>query len=201
MFGVRSVRRILKVILVTFAVLIIVGVASFGLIIGDVAGNFATDSKSLPNGSAIGRALVVYDPGLSGGAKDAATKIGYALQDSGYDVTLAGVKSSSAANLEGYGIVVVGGPIYAGKPASSIQTYLNNLNQMYHDNPNEIEAKIGVFGYGGVKIDNNDLIAVAQDVALLPNGYPVAFADALTKITSQDDVDGLIDAFVAKLLE
>ena len=59
----------------------------------DVAGTFATDTHPLPNGSATGKAIVVYDPGLSGGAKDVATKIGYNLQDKGYDVTLAGVKA------------------------------------------------------------------------------------------------------------
>ena len=45
---------------------------------------------------------MVYDPGLTGGAKDAATKIGYDLQDAGYNVTLAGVKSAAAINTAGY---------------------------------------------------------------------------------------------------
>ena len=159
-------RKIFKIVIVILAVLIILGVASFGLIIGDVAGSLATDTKALPNGAAIGKALVVYDPGLSGGAKDTATKIGYNLQSSGYDVTLAGVKSSTAANLSGYKVIVIGGPIYAGKPASSIQSYLNSLSPPK-------ETKIGAFGYGSVKIDNTNKTAVAQDVAPLPSGTSV----------------------------
>lgn len=114
-------KKILKIILAIFAVLIIVGIASFNVVIFDVAGNLATDSKTLPNGSTTGKALVVYDPGLSGGAKGVATKIGYNLQSSGYDVVLAGVKSSTAANITGYNVIVVGGPISAGKPASTVQ--------------------------------------------------------------------------------
>ena len=100
-----------------------------------------------------------------GGAKDVATKIGYNLQDTGYDVTLAGVKSSTAANLTGYAIVVVGGPIYAGKPASSIQSYLNSLNP-------PANATVGVFGYGSVQVDNTNQTVVEQDVA--PLTQPIA---------------------------
>lgn len=43
-------KKILKIILAIFAVLIIVGIASFSVVVFDVAGNLATDSKTLPNG-------------------------------------------------------------------------------------------------------------------------------------------------------
>src|SRR5512134_1950426 len=101
-------RKILKIILVMFALLIVVGVAGFGIVILDVAGTLATDTHPLPNGTPIGQAMVVYDPGLSGGAKDVATKIGYELQTAGYNVVLAGVKSNTAANTTGYDVLVVG---------------------------------------------------------------------------------------------
>jgi flavodoxin len=186
-------RKIFKIVIAVLVVLIISGVAIFGLIIGDVAGSLATDTKALPNGAAIGKALVVYDPGLSGGAKDTATKIGYNLQSSGYDVTLAGVKSSTAANLSNYKVVVIGGPIYAGKPANSIQTYLNALNPPK-------ETKIGVFGCGSVEIDNINKTAVIQDVAPLPSGTSVT-VNAVVKITSQDNVNDLCNEFVTTLLK
>ena len=186
-------RKILKIVLIVLTVLIISGIASLGLIVSDVAGNMATESKALPNGAAIGKALVVYDPGLSGGAKDVATKIGYSLQSSGYYVTLAGVKSSAAANITGYQVIVVGGPIYAGKPASSIQSYLNELNPLQ-------KTKVGAFGFGSVKINNNDKTAVTQDVAPLPNGSSV-YLNAVVKITSQDDIDNLCSDFVNRLLQ
>jgi len=185
-------RKIFKIILSVFAILIIVGVASFSLIMFDVAGTFATDTHPLPNGAATGKAIVVYDPGLSGGAKDVATKIGYSLQDSGYDVTLAGVKSSTAANLTGYSVVIVGGPIYAGKPASSIQSYLNSLNP-------PANATVGAFGYGSVQVDNTNTTAVQQDVAPLPTGSQVTF-NAVVKVVSGSDVDVACEDFVNRLL-
>jgi flavorubredoxin len=183
-------RKILKIILVVFAVIIIALVGSMALVMGDVAGNLASDTHPLPNGEATKKALIVYDPGLSGGAKDAATKIGYLLQDSGYDVLMAGVKSSAANNLTGYDVIVVGGPIYASKPASSVGAYLSSFN------PPE-QAKVGIFGYGGVKVDNTDKAAVMQDVA---GGSQVTVETAM-KFVSSENMDAQCQEFVINLLE
>lgn len=186
-------RKILKIILAVFAVLIIAAVGSMALVMGDVAGNMATDTHSLPNGAATGKALIVYDPGLSGGAKDVATKIGYLLQDSGYDVLLAGVKSSAASNIADYDVIVVGGPIYAGKPASTVQSFLNSFN------PPE-QAKVGIFGYGSIKIDNSDKTAVMQDIAGLPSGSELVVLSAM-KIVSDENLDDQCHEFIINLLE
>jgi menaquinone-dependent protoporphyrinogen IX oxidase len=187
-----SLRKILKIIAV-FALLIIVGIASFSIVVLDVAGSLATDTDQLPNGAPIGQAIVVYDPGLTGGAKDLATKIGYKLQTEGYNVVLAGVKSSTAASITGYDLIVVGGPIYAGKPASTIQSYLNNLAP-------PANAKVGAFGIGSVKIDDNNSSAVMQDVASLPSSSPVTL-NAVVKVVSGDNVDAKCQTFVTNLLK
>ncbi len=184
-------RKIFKIILVALAVIIIVPFASLSLIMGDVAGNLATDTHPLPNGAATGRALIVYDPGLSGGAKDVATKIGYDLQESGFDVLLAGVKSQAAANVSGYDVIVVGGPIYAGKPASTIQAYLNSLTP-------PANATVGVFGYGSIAINATDG-EVIRDVTALSSGSPLTIT-AAAKITNSDDVDARCQEFVTSLL-
>jgi menaquinone-dependent protoporphyrinogen IX oxidase len=164
-------------------------IASAAIITYDVAGALATDSHPLPNGAPTGQAIVVYDPGLTGAAKDAATKIGYALQDAGYNVTLAGVKSSAASNTAGYNVVVVGGPIYAGKPAKSVQDYLNSFTPA-------ATQRVGAFGYGSVKIDNNDTAAVTQDVAASNSNIHY---DAVVKIVS-DGQDAAIQGFVSRLV-
>jgi hypothetical protein len=78
-----SLKKILKIIIAVSALLIIVGIASFSIVILDVAGSLATDIHPLANGAPIGQAIVVYDPDLTGGAKDLASKIGYELQDKG----------------------------------------------------------------------------------------------------------------------
>lgn len=185
-------KKILKIILIAFIVVIVAVVASFSLIAFDAAGNSATDTHPLPNGDPVGKALVVYNPGLSGGAKDVATKIGYNLQESGYDVVLAGVKSSTASDLTGYDVIIVGGPIYAGKAASTVQAYLSTFSP-------STDAIVGVFGYGSVEIDNTDLDAVMQEVAPLPSSSTVSFSAAI-KVTNTDDIDARCQEFVTNLL-
>jgi len=185
-------RKILKIFFVVIAALIIALVAGFGIVISDVAGNFATDTHPLPNGSPIGEAIIVYDPGLSGGAKDVATKIGYNLQDSGYNVVLAGVKSTTASDLSSYDVIVIGGPIYAGKPASTIQSYLSSLTP-------PTNSTVGIFGYGSVAVDTTDQSAVLQDVASLPSDSQL-MPKAAVKVTSSGNVDAECENFVMQLL-
>jgi len=183
-------HKILKVVLAVFAVLLIVGFAGFSLIVFDVAGSFATGTHQLPHDSAIGQAIVVYDPGLTSKAKDVASQIGFDIQDAGYAVTLAGVKSSAAADLSGYDVVLVGGPIYAGKPAASIQDYLGTFAP-------DANATVGVFGYGSVQVTGSD--AVQRDVASLPDGSVIDSA-AAAKVYSSGDIKAQSQDFVTQLL-
>jgi menaquinone-dependent protoporphyrinogen IX oxidase len=185
-------RKLLKILFTIFVVIMAFFIACAAIITYDVAGALATDTHPLPNGAPIGQAIVVYDPGLTGGAKDAATKIGYDLQDKGYNVTLAGVKSATATTISIYDVIVVGGPIYAGKPAKTIQEYLNTLNPTANQ-------KTGVFGYGSVSIDNSNSAAVTQNVAALPLSSTVHL-DAVVKLVSGSDVDVKCLDFVTHLV-
>lgn len=183
-------HKALKVVLAFFAVLLIIVFAGFSLVVFDVAGGFATRTQLLPNDSAIGQAIVVYDPGLTGKAKDVASQIGFDIQDSGYEVTLAGVKSSTVSDLSDYDVVVVGGPIYASKPAGSIQDYLRVFV------PAE-NATVGVFGYGSIQVTGAD--AVQQEVAPLPEGSTIDLA-ATAKVYSNGDIKAQCQDFVTQLL-
>ncbi len=184
-------NKIVKIVLAVFAVLLIVVFAGFSLIVFDVAGAFATGTHPLPNDSAVGQVIVVYDPGLTSKAKDVASQIGFDIQDSGYAVTLAGVKSSAAADLSSYDIVVVGGPIYVGKPAGSIQDYLKAFS------PKE-NATVGVFGYGSIQVTNPD--DVQKEVAPLPSGSTVNLA-ATAKVYEGGNIKAQCQDFVSQLLK
>jgi menaquinone-dependent protoporphyrinogen IX oxidase len=134
-----KMRKVFKIILAVFAALIII-VAAFGAIIFlDIAAYTATGSQTLtPKGTPTGKALVVYDPGLSGLAKRVADKVASDLQTDGYTVTLAGIKSSVVSNTTDYGTVIVGGPIYAGSPTASVKDYLNNLPTGHASPPSDV---------------------------------------------------------------
>jgi flavodoxin len=135
-------RKVFKIVLAIFAVLIVLVVGFFAVIFLDLAAYIGTGSETLsPSGTSVGNALVVCDPGLSGAAKGVAFKIASNLQNEGYSVYVAGVKSSAASHTTGYRVIVAGGPVYAGALTSSIKDFLNNLRI-------DLGAKIGVFGSG-----------------------------------------------------
>jgi flavodoxin len=137
-------RKIFKIILAVFAVLIILIVSFGAIIVLDVAAYSATGSRTLtPNGTSVGKAIVIYDPGLSGTAKGVADKVAIGLQSKGCTVTLEGVKSSAAADTTGYDVIVIGKPIYVGELTNSIKDKLSSLVLSHGQS-----AKIGLFGCG-----------------------------------------------------
>lgn len=163
------------------------------MIFGDLASYTATGSEvRAPSTAMVGKALVVYDPGLSGTATAAASKIADDLAAKGYEVTFAGVRSSAAGNTSGFGAIVVGGPIYAGKPAASIQGYLNSLNPP----PGTL---VGVFGRGNGPADSTEQNVIASEVAPLLSGSTLTLK-FVTKIGDSDNVDALCQQFVTSLL-
>jgi flavodoxin len=187
-------RKIFKIILAIFALLVIVVVAFGAIVVLDVAAYTATGTKTLtPTGTSIGKALVIYDPGLSGTAKGVAEKVASDLQTQSYTVTLAGVKSSAAANTTGYSVIVVGGPVYAGALTSSVKDALSSL-ALSHDEG----AKIGVFGSGQGPTS-------AQDISQIKQSFPPSSGTALqnavvVKIGSGEDLNTRAQDFVTQLL-
>jgi hypothetical protein len=100
-------RRVFKIMAIVLLVIVALFVSVFAIIGLDVAGLTATGSQTLNScGNSVGHALVVYDPGLSGSAKDAATRIASDLQAKGYTVDLAGVKSKTAEITASYNITL-----------------------------------------------------------------------------------------------
>lgn len=86
------------------------------------------NSKTIkPKCSITGKALIVYDPGLTGGTKTAALYMAEDLKSKGYEVKVAGVRSHDALDTSGYDVMIVGSPTYGAAPTDSITIYLNSL--------------------------------------------------------------------------
>lgn len=187
--------KIWKIAAIGIAILIVVvltGFAGMACIMFDVMSNTATGSETLkPAGSSAGKALVVYDPGVSGTAKTAAGTIAADLQAKGYTVVLAGVKSQAAADASGYDVIVVGGPTYAGNASSSVQAYMKTLT------PKE-GARVGMFATGSVEI--NDEAMLREQVCSLPADSSLEVAEAM-KLAQGEDTDKKCAEFVAALLQ
>jgi flavodoxin len=184
-----------KMLLIGAAAIIAVVIILFGamaMVMFDVWSMTAGGSETLnPSGTATGKALVVYNPGISGGAKGIADTIASDLKADGYTVTLAGIKSSAASDAGAYNVIVVGGPIYVGNASGSIKAYLENLKPAS-------DAKVGVFGFGSSEIDNSNRDAVLNDVA--SGAGNTLKIDAAMKFTGNDDKSKMCAEFVNALL-
>jgi flavodoxin len=188
-----KLKKILLIAVTVAVVLVLAMLAAMSFIIFDLWSMTAGGSETLyPAGNATGLALVVYNPGISGGAKGVADLIAGDLKADGYTVTLAGVKSGAASNVSGYDVIVIGGPVYVGNASGSIKSYLQNLHP-----PGD--AKVGVFGYGSVVIDSSDLSAVLDNVASASVG--TLKIDAAVKIAAEEDKSKMCADFVNELLQ
>jgi flavodoxin len=156
-------------------IIVVAGVVMGLLFCGDIASYTATGSTTLsPAGTSVGKALVVYNPGVSGAAKDAAEKIAGDFQAKGYTVTLAGIKSQAAADISGYDVVVAGGPMYFGRVSNSVDAYLNGLKPQKN-------VEIGVFATTGFdQFHNEDIATFGKQVAAV-SGISSLNITAVTK--------------------
>lgn len=187
-------RKLLKIILAIFAVLIIIVAIVGAIFFLDLVAYTATGSQTLPaSGTPMGTALVLYDPGLTGAATRVAEKVAAELQNQSLTVILAGIKSSAAANTTGYDVIVIGGPIYAGTPTASVKDALNAL-VLNHDQ----DTRIGVFGSGQGPTSQED---VAQIKGALPSSADTAMQNAVVvKIGETEDLDARVSDFVNQLV-
>jgi flavodoxin len=185
-------RKVFKIILAVFAALIILLVAFAALIFLDLAAYTATSVETLSQvGTPMGTALVLYDPGLSGASTRVAQQVAADLQNKTLTVTLAGIKSSAAANTTGYDVIVIGGPIYAGVPTASVKDTLSNLQ---HDT----DTRVGVFGSGQGSTTPDDVAQIKSGVPALQSGGALSNA-VVVKIGESEDVTARAWDFATQL--
>lgn len=142
-----SIWTIIGIVVGIIVIIIIILVAAYL-----VSNSRSSDSETIkPDGSITGKAIIVYDPGLSGGTKTAANYIAEDLKSKGYEVKLAGVRSSDVADISGYDILIVGSPTYGAKPTGPITSYLEGLK-----NPGNITA--GVYALAGSDTQDSNVI-------------------------------------------
>ena len=186
--------KLVSIIAVVVAVLVLAVLAAFasmGFLFMDGMSYTATGHEALsPSGAEAGKALVVYNPGITGQAKDAAATIAGDLQAKGYTVDLCGIRSGEAWRTAGYNVIVVGGPVYVGNASGSVRSYLSTLKA-------DEGARLGVFGTGSVDPGSDDLAVVSKDVA--PADTTLGIKAAM-KILEHDDADKKCAAFVEELL-
>ncbi len=187
--------KIINIVIVITAVLVLAIVAAFGamgFVLMDGMSYTATGHETLsPAGAETGKALVVFDPGMSGRAKDAAATIAGDLRAKGYAVDLCGIRSGEAWRTAGYDVIVVGGPVYVGNASGSVKSYLSTLKA-------DEGTRLGVFGTGGTDPGTDDPAVVRKDVASVDTTLEIK---AVMKLLEHDDADEKCASFVDGLLQ
>jgi len=187
--------NLLLIIGVGIGLVIAVSIASFVVINFDLVSYTATGSETYSSaGTPVGRALVVYSPGLSGAGKESAAKIAKALNGRGYAVDLAGVRSPASANAASYDVVVIGGPLYWGKMCPSVAEYMKNV--AVRDG-----ARLGVFGTTGTdKYMEADFATLSEQVTSSLSSSSNRLTIPI-KLILTDKVDANCAEFVSTVLE
>jgi len=189
-----NLKKIGKVLGIGIIVIIIASLATVGFVFYDLMSYTATSSQTLnPSVTEVGKALVVYDPGVSGAAKNVAGTIASDLQSKGYKVELAGIRSAVAKNTSKYGVIVVGGPIYAGSASASVNNYLKALKPVQG-------TKIGVFSTGQDPDIAKNTTLLLKEAAPLPKNSTLQIKAAVKIVSVENDKQKIKD-FVDTLLQ
>jgi menaquinone-dependent protoporphyrinogen IX oxidase len=187
-------KKLGKFVGIGLVIIIIAAVLGFGIAFYDVVGYNAKESTTLnPDGAVVGNAMVVYDPGITGTAKNVADSIAKDLQAKGYSVELAGISSLKADNTTGYSVIVVGGPIYAGNASSSVKAYLKNLKISNNTN-------LGVFATGQDPDTAKNTVLLLNEAAPLPENSDLQIK-AVMKVVNGNIDNNTINNFVNTLIK
>lgn len=172
---------IIGLIIVAIVLVIAAVIAAGFLVFLDLLSFTATGSKALnPAGTSAGRALVVYNPGVSGAAKNAAVRVAGDLQSKGYAVNLAGVRSAAIAGTQDYDVIIAGGPMYGGKVSSSVEAYLKSIKP-------QKSAALGVFATtGSDRFNDQDIKSFGKQITSIPGIIPLNKAAVTKTIRSGD---------------
>jgi flavorubredoxin len=90
------------------------------------------------------KALVIYQPGITGISSRMAHQIAMGLSDGGYEVTLNYPGEHLSADASRYQIIVFGSPVYSGQPSKALTDFISKVKV-------SSDARIALYSTGGFK--------------------------------------------------
>jgi flavorubredoxin len=126
-------KRWKKILLVFFLALFVVIAASIAFLALVVVPNINKDVVSgidVINPTGNKTALVVYQPGYTGFPKDISYAFADGLASGGWRVEITTASSQAPSDLSRYSLLVLGFPVYGGKPGDPIVRYINRTNDL-----------------------------------------------------------------------
>ena len=122
-----------KILLVFFLALLAVIAASVAFLALAVLPNINKDvvrGIDVINPSGSKTALVVYQPGYTGFPKDISYAFADGLASGGWRVEITTASSQAPSDLSRYSLLVLGFPVYGGKPGEPIVRYINRTSDL-----------------------------------------------------------------------
>lgn len=119
--GFGIVIGVLFLLIVIFAAVMAFIVSSNNRDKGEYSKVLAVPDSSAP------KALVVYQPTISGTGKTIAEQLAAGLNAAGYEVTITYPAAKMSADISAYSIVTFGSSVYVGQPSSVLTKYMDRI--------------------------------------------------------------------------
>lgn len=117
-----------------------------------------------PDGTA-GKALMVYQPGLSDFQTKVTAAFGEGLAEAGWRVFTTTASDQAPSELAGYDVVVLGAPVYGGAPGKPLSRYIERVAD-FDDKPVVVLLTAGS--------DAGPAIGLTEQAVVKSRGRPVA---------------------------
>jgi flavorubredoxin len=119
-------KQILLIAILTFFI-VVAGVSGF--IFWKISSDYVSETNVL-NAEGSESALIIYHPGLSSFMEDVAYAFADGLVEGGWRVEITTASSEAPTDMSGYSLLVLGAPVYAGGPASSIGRHVERIGDL-----------------------------------------------------------------------
>ena len=118
-----------KIVLIAILAFVIIFVSVSGFILFKINSDYVSEIDVLTaNGSET--ALIIYHPGLSAFMKDMTYGFADGLVENGWKVEITTASSQAPKDLSEYSLLVLGSPVYAGAPTSTIKLHVERISDL-----------------------------------------------------------------------
>ena len=118
-----------KIVFVAIIVFVIVMASVSGFLVFKINSDSVSGIDVL-NADGSETALVIYHPGLSSFMKDVVYAFADGLVENGWKVEITTASSQAPTDLSEYSLLVLGSPVYAGAPTSTIKLHVERIGDL-----------------------------------------------------------------------
>ena len=123
-------KKILLVFFLTLFVFFAALIAYIGLVVAPKINLDVVSGIDVINPGGSKKALVVYQPGYTGFPRDVSYAYANGLASSGWRVEITTASSQVPSDLSRYSLLVLGFPVYGGKPGEAIVRYVDRTSNL-----------------------------------------------------------------------